>query len=47
LIDVAVPAGIQTPDYVTHFQIRAVTQPGGNVYSIDTTFIMPRPATGK
>jgi cytochrome c oxidase accessory protein FixG len=44
---VAVPSGVVTPDYVTHFQIRAVTQPGGDVYSIDTTFIMPRPATGK
>jgi cytochrome c oxidase accessory protein FixG len=44
---VAVPAGVQTPDYVTHFQIRAVTQPGGDVHSIDTTFIMPRSGTGK
>ena len=42
LIAVAVPAGAQTPEYVTHFQIRAVTEPGGDVYSLDTTFIMPR-----
>jgi polyferredoxin len=47
LVPVAVPTGALTPDYVTHFQIRAVTQPGGDVYSIDTTFIMPRPSTGK
>ena len=46
-IGVAVPAGVLTPEYVTHFQIRAVTQPGGDVYSIDTTFIMARPTTGK
>jgi polyferredoxin len=47
LIGVAVPVGVQTPDYVTHFRIRAVTQPGGEVYSLDTTFIMPRLGTGK
>jgi cytochrome c oxidase accessory protein FixG len=41
-IGVAVPAGAQTPDYVTHFQIRATTEPSGDVYSLDTTFIMPR-----
>jgi hypothetical protein len=45
-IQVAVPAGVLTPDYVTHFQIRAVTEPGGDVHSIDTTFIMPRPKAG-
>ncbi len=42
LIGVAVPAGVETPDYVTHFQIRATTKPSGDVYSLDTTFIMPR-----
>jgi hypothetical protein len=42
LIGVAVPAGMQTSDFVTHFQIRAITQPGGAVYALDTTFIMPR-----
>ncbi len=47
LIDVSVPAGRQTPEYVTHFRIRAVTEPGGDVYSLDTTFIMPRRETGK
>jgi hypothetical protein len=47
LTGIAVPAGILTPAYVTHFQIRALTQPGGDVHSIDTTFIMPRPEREK
>ncbi len=42
LIAVAVPSGAETPDFVTHFHFRAITQPGGDVYSLDTTFIMPR-----
>lgn len=42
-IQVAIPSGILTPDYVTHFQIKAVTEPGGDIHLIDTTFIMPRP----
>jgi cytochrome c oxidase accessory protein FixG len=47
LVSVAVPPGVVTPDYVTHFKIRAVTEPGGDIYSLDTTFIMPRPEKGK
>jgi len=53
IIEVAVPVGTETPEYVSHFRIRAVTEPSGDVYSLDTTFIMPRtgprtgPQTGK
>jgi cytochrome c oxidase accessory protein FixG len=42
-IQIAIPAGSLTPEYVTHFQIKAVVEPGGDVHAIDTTFIMPRP----
>jgi cytochrome c oxidase accessory protein FixG len=48
-IDVAIPAGFQTPDYVSHFRILALTEPSGDSYALDTTFIMPRtipPSTG-
>ncbi len=46
-IAVTIPAGFQTPDYVTHFCIEAVTEPGHRTYVADTTFIMPRASGGK
>ena len=41
-IGASISAGFQTPDYVTHFRILALTQPSGDSYALDTTFIMPR-----
>lgn len=46
-VAVTIPAGAESPEYVTHFRMQALTEPGNHGYSTDTTFIMPRGSGGK